>query len=256
VPDDQMGLTVANEVQALREETVAPRNQSDALIALIARAASDPSMDVAKMQALFDLRQQVYAEEARQGWHDAMNRLQPKLPRISKTGQILTPSGAVRSTYAKIEDIDAACRPLYTAEGFSVRYTTETKDRILYVTCHVSRAGHTESTTMPVPINPGEHGNNAAQGMGVTWAYGRRYSFCAAFNIITVDGDTDGILVQDDPISERQIYDLEDMLRDTGSNTSAFLKYMGVNSLSEITQSNYGRAVSALKQKRRRREGA
>jgi hypothetical protein len=247
----QLEMTVTAEPLVPMVDTA--EEHTDSLLSVIGRAASDPRVDVEKMRALLDMKERVDKETARRGWHEAMARLQPKLPRITKTGAILTNTGAVRSTYAKLEDVDAAIRPLYTAEGFSVFFTTELREKMLLVTCHVSRSGHSETTTMPIPIDPGAHGNNAAQGMGITMSYGKRYAISAAFNIITVDEDRDADQSNTEPITEGQRNQLMDLVISTGANESGFLKYMKVSRYEEITQANFQVAMNALKQKASRK---
>src|SRR4051812_41928358 len=92
-----------------------------AFLELISRAASDPTVDVAKMKELLSMRVEIMAREAEMAFSQAMARLQPRLPRITKHGRICV-NGVVRNTYARIEDIDAVIRPLYSEEGFSISW--------------------------------------------------------------------------------------------------------------------------------------
>lgn len=235
------------------EHGIMPAEQGRrSLLDVLSIAASDPRVDVVKMQAILDMSLQVQREEARRGWHDAMARLQPKLPRITKRGQILSSNGSVRSTYAPIEDIDAECRPLYTAEGFSVFYTTKLLGEVLEVACHVSRSGHTETTTIPIPVEKGSYGNSAAQGMGITRSYGRRIAFCDAFNIITVGEDQDG--KPEAFITEQQQREIEDWMQETNAKLPNVLKFAKVEKLSEIRQgAHFKRVVEALKDRKGQR---
>src|SRR4051812_49412858 len=94
--------------------------QRGSMLSIIARAASDPNVDVAKMQALLDMQRQIMAEQARAEFNEAFSRL--NLPRIPKLGIVDRGSGRGKFPYARWEDIDAKIRPLLAAEGFALSF--------------------------------------------------------------------------------------------------------------------------------------
>lgn len=226
------------------------RQEPASLMEVIARAASDPNVDVAKMQALLDMKYRVEREDARNEFWAAMARLQPQLPRITKAGQILNKDGSVRSTYATYQDIDLALRPMLAAEGFSVFFDTTLKETMLLITARVAhRMGHSETTTIPVPLDKNQY-RSGAQDMGSTISYGKRYALCAAFNIITVDEDDDARTKPTEPIMLYQKNKILDLLIATGANEEKFLAWLECASLEDIRQGEmYERAIDALKRK-------
>jgi len=241
------------------QQADAPTN----FLEVIARAARDPSVDVSKMQALLDMRTQIRREDARQEFWGAMARLQPKLPRITKDGAILNYDKTVKSRYARYEDIDAGLRPLLQEEGFSVFYRTDLRDKVLYVTAVVAHThGHAEETTVPVPIDvsatnsSGKAIRNAAQDMGSTISYGKRYALCAAFNVITVNEDDDAQGEAAKPITEEETRQIEDWLMTLGGTPvvrNAFAGYLqktfSVGAVSELKRGQVAAVINALKSK-------
>lgn len=226
--------------------------ESDAaFMEVIARAAKDPTVDVGKMRELLEMSEKMKAKQAEMAFNQAMARLQPTLPRITKHGRIVV-NGAERSTYAKIEDIDEKIRPLYSAEGFSVSWNTQQNGTSAKITGKLRHiAGHWEPYEITLPVDT-SGSKNAVQGMGSTFQYGKRYLLCGMFNIITIDEDDDGQGEAAQPITEHQVDQIRDMIIHTGANEKKFCEYMDVTDIPEITKGRFAMAMNALKVKARK----
>src|SRR5437773_1043260 len=79
----------------------------ESLLSVIAKAVTNPLVDVEKMERLFALYERNQKEQQRIAYQAAMARLQAQLPQIEKHGRIEV-KGVLRSKFATIEDIDAA----------------------------------------------------------------------------------------------------------------------------------------------------
>ena len=97
-------------------------DQTATIIDTIARAARDSSVDVAKLERLLAIQERLMVDQRRTAYMAALAQLQAELPQIGKAGTITDREGAVRNRYAKLEDIDAAIRPLCAAHGFSFSF--------------------------------------------------------------------------------------------------------------------------------------
>ncbi len=222
------------------------------LLQVIANAVTDPRMDVAKMQALFDLQRQIMAEQRKIEFDEAMTRLQKQIPHIPKHGQ------GKNSRFAKYDDMDVIIRPMYTAEEFSLSFNEESRtDNKITFALEVSRKGHSKFYRLTVSSDTAALNKfdkavrPAIQDDGSTASYARRYLIKLAFNIIEKDEDTDGESLT--PISEDQVRDLEIQLKDTKSDTAGFLRFMGYDKLSEIRVKDLKKAQTAIDEKRRGR---
>ena len=239
---------------ALREDDHGVIPHAGGLLEVIARAAADPRVDVTKIEALLRMQMQVSEKQAELAFSQAMARLQPIMPRITKYGAIIV-GGVTRSTYAKIEDIDAAIRPLYSAEGFSISWNTEPSTAGTTVLGKLRHnQGHSEAYRITL-ANDTSGSKNATQGSGSTFQYGKRYLLCAMFNIITIDEDDDAAGESVKPITEEQVRTIEDHQQAANMNPASktkFLEYMEVSALSEITKGNFDKAINALKVKARK----
>lgn len=221
------------------------------LLTAIARSASDPGVDVVKMQALYEMHKDMLREQHRIEFDEAMARLQAKLPQFDKFGK------AKNSKFAKLEDIDTIVRPLLNAEDFSIVCSEEsrTETTVTFVLT-ISKGGHDRTVRGTFSIDRAAKNSQGAsirpaiQDDGSTMSYARRYLLKLALNIIETDADNDGNPTE--KISAEQARDIETAIADTGSNKEKFLKLIaGVDSVSSILARDYKRVMNALEEKAR-----
>jgi hypothetical protein len=222
-------------VQASRTEM---QREEDVFTDGLLRAAADPNCDVEKLERLMAMKERGDAQRRRTAFMAAMARLQAELPQVTKSGAIMNAGGpgkaaTVRNTYAKIEDIDVAVRPLCTAEGFSFSLDAKAVPGGTEYTSTMShREGHAETRTLILPPDSGG-GRSAAQCVGSNLAYARRYLLMMHLNLVTRDIDNDG---QGEPelITPEQVDELRAALKKTGRNEARLLLFLKVGSLDEI----------------------
>lgn len=166
--------------------------RSAGLITQIERIASDPNVDINKLEALWGMQKEEQGRQAKMAYNGAMSAMQSVMPIIKKSGLILDNSKNVRSKYAKYEDVIAAVQPLLITYGFSVSFKTEFNNSCLQVTGVVSHAqGHEESTIMTLPFDD-SGAKNKVQAIGSSVSYGKRYCLCMLLNIAASGEDDDG----------------------------------------------------------------
>jgi hypothetical protein len=233
----------------------APEPQS--LLPAIIALSKDGGVDVTKLEALLQMQERLEARQAQAEFNAAFARVSAQMPRIKKTGEILhpvnknQPDGPKRkiSNYAKLEDIDAAIRPILDAEGFALSFDTEQRigdgGGLIVTATLLHTAGHSRSASIPVPLDTSGAKNNI-QGYGSALSYGRRYALCAVLNIVTEGEDDDGQRGGMEFIDAQAVKQLNDLLIKTNSNFDAFCEVMEVRGLTEITVENYPRAVNAV----------
>lgn len=167
----------------------------NSIVNIIARAASDPSVDVEKLQALLAMQERVVERQNKLAFDRAMVEAQSEIGPVARDAD----NEHTRSRYARLEAIDTAIRPIYTGHGFSVRFKTGTPTipGAVCVVCVVShRDGHSEEFPLEAPPdNVGSKGTinkPGVQAYGSTVTYLRRYSTLMAFNVVlTNDPDDD-----------------------------------------------------------------
>src|SRR5262245_45543401 len=113
----------------------------DSMMALIERAASDPSFDVQKMVALVEMRDRQLDRAAEEGFNEAMAKAQSAMDPIRRDAS----NPQTKSKYASFEALDRALRPIYTEHGFALSWNegTSPKPDHVRVICYVSRGRFT-----------------------------------------------------------------------------------------------------------------
>ena len=164
------------------------------MLSVISRAASDPSVDIEKLERLMAMKERMDAKEAETAFAAALARVQAKMGRIG-TDALNKQTGSRYATYGAL---DKALRPLYTEEGFSLSFGTEpAPDGMVGVVCYVShQAGHTREYRAQVPSDgKGLKGNSmmtSTHAFGSGTSYGMRYLLKMVFNVAVGEEDDDG----------------------------------------------------------------
>lgn len=201
------------------------------VLSAVIAAASDPSVDVAKMRELLGLQKELMAMQAEQQFVEAFDRLSMKLPRVKRNGTVEyrnKQTGALEKSFnfAKWEDIDTAIRPLLQQEGFVLSFDTAPRQGDgggIIVTGTLSHiGGHRRTASIPLALD-GSGGKNSIQGMGSTFSYGKRYTATALLNIVTESEDDDGVRGGKRFIQPEAAEELRALLLDVGRQEGPFL---------------------------------
>lgn len=230
----------------MTEALATQQDENTALMQVIARAASDPAVDIEKMERLLQMQERVMARAAQTAFSADFSMMQTEMPTITKEGEIKV-QDQVRSKYARFEDINEAIKPVMQKYGFSISFKVQTHDNKIDVTgILMHRLGHREETTMTLSSDT-SGSKNSVQAMGSSVSYGKRYTLMALLNITSKGEDTDGVVF----ISEEQALTLDTMISDPTYKTdrAKFLNYYRVPSLAQLPFKEYANAVAALNKK-------
>ena len=190
-----MNAVTTTEVHEIQAQQRAPQNDTAAVMSLITRAASDPTVDIDKLERLMQLHQTMGAQQAEANFNAAMSRAQSEMAPIS--ADATNPQTA--SQYATYAKLDRVLRPIYTGHGFALSFDSGdgAPEGHIRIIAHVSHsAGHTRKYKLDMPTDgKGIKGNSMmtqthAMGSGVT--YGQRYLLKMIFNVAIGTDDNDG----------------------------------------------------------------
>ncbi len=179
---------------ATRPDTLPAQLDPQALIS----KAIEAGAGIDTMERLFALAKEMRGVMAREAWYAAMAEFQEKCPAIKKTATARMKGYSY--TFAPLDEICSTVQPVMGPLGLSMRWTTPTieGDKVT-VACVIShRLGHFESSgdvVMPVMAatqrsdGSGEGGANAAQRVGISLTYAKRYSLLGILGMAPEDDD-------------------------------------------------------------------
>ncbi len=174
---------------------VVPASESAMMIQMIQRAAADPAVDVDKMERLMQMHERFVDRQAAAAFNAAMVKAQQDIKPVARRAF----NAQTSSRYAKLEDIDEAVSPIYTAAGFSLSFGSadSTLAGHLRVVCDVMHEqGHTKQYQMDLPLDAagiaGKVNKTGVHAHGSTHSYARRYLTMNIFNVVMCDEDNDG----------------------------------------------------------------
>lgn len=255
-----------------------PLSETAALLAVIERAARDPSVDLDKMERLFAMHERVLERSAREAFARAFSEMVPHLPVINRTGGITVysrdardhaaknngeyPPGArpIQNTpYATMDDILEGVNPILAAHGFSIRFEYETvptgdsfRVRTRGILLH--REGHSEKAETPPLLQDSSGSKNGVQGVGSSMTYGRRYALRALLPIVShapQDRDDDGRAAgSGSTITAEQEETLRREIMDTDASLPKFLSGFGIETLADLPAKRFQEAMNVFADRR------
>lgn len=248
-----------NEMELLAQSESAPlaRNEpmpiGKLLEGIIDRGVTE--QNVKAVEALIGLKERMDAKQAEKDFAAAFSALQADLPIITATSTIPN-----RGKYEKFEDIMRVVKPLCTKHGFSTKFSQESQENRITVTCKVSHiGGHTETNSFAVRVaSRGSDQETQADLKAATTA--KRLALCHAFNIIiqqdvhmddsdaTIEGDLDSKL------SDDQYEHVKQRCEEVGADMVGFLRLFGIAKLSDMPAQDYARALRALDMKEKKNQ--
>lgn len=243
--------------QPVTVDSVKDRSPEPNLEQFIMRAASDASFDVSKLERLIALQERSQAAQRRERFYDALALAQAEMPQLDQNGCIDYGAGKGKINYARIEDIDAQIRPIYSRAGFSVSWNSKPvmEGKMLWVEGTFSCHGHNETREMTGPVD-NSGGKQPIQAVASTVAYLKRHVLKMFFNLIERGKDLDGAKVRDLlPITQTQADDINTRLNDCGADVARFKKLFAIEKLADLKAGQLKEVYVQIEKKEREKAG-
>ena len=245
-------MTEIETIEQPEPQAVAPLSESASMLALIERAARDPSVDIDKMERLFQMHERVEGRHAEAAFNTAMAAAQSKIGPVIKNKKN-THTG---SEYADLYAIADAALPVAHEHGFGLSFSEcpPTVSGCMGIACEVTHSGgHSKRYTYNIPLDKagsqGKVNKTDTQAYGSTMTYGRRYATCGVFNIAITDKDGNKAAQNNEPLNDEQELFIRTQIDATKTDINAFLRYIESESISDIPQSRFPRAKAMLAKK-------
>lgn len=241
-----------------------PVDSSAALIAMIDRMVKDTSIDPERVERFFAMYERAQSQSAKMAYLTALAEMQPELPVINKAGSIDrkakdesgTKQSAKPTKYAKWEDVVEQISQVLAKHGFSLsfRVAQPTPDRVVVTAVLGHAAGHSEDTSISLPMDATGAKNNV-QGWGSSVSYGKRYTAFALLNIVARGEDDDGVAagsVAPSPVTEQELSEFRKALAAKRVAEGAVCEMYSVESLEDLTRKQFSDAVKRLEKAKAR----
>lgn len=226
---------------------------------IIENAATNPEVDVDKLQKLMEMQIAIMDRAAKMQFNAAMAVVQSAVPPVVADKVNLH----TKSKYPSLENVQTSIKDIYLANGFTCTFAEgdAPKDGMLDVVGTVRHAGgHTEVfhrySTADTSGPSGTRNKTDVQGSQSTVTYLTRRLLCAIFGVVILGEDKDGnksYVV----ITETQAADLRalaDEVKNEGETAADVIKklctYMKIDTLESLPAKSYQSAISAFEKRR------
>lgn len=159
------------------------------------RLASDPTVDVDKLERLMQMYERATARVAEEHFNSALSQAQTKMRPIAADAE----NPQTRSKYASYAALDRALRPVYTEFGFGVSFDTGDSPlpehvRVLAYVTHRGGFARTYHVDMPADGKGARGGDvmTKTHATGAAMSYGMRYLQKMIWNVAVGEDDRDG----------------------------------------------------------------
>jgi len=229
-----------------QEETLpVPASETNAIMALIERAATSSDVDVDKLDKLLSVKERWDAQQAKREYDQAMSLFRSKAPTIARKAQ------GHNSKYARLSDAIEQIKPALLDCGLSHSWRTEQSEGWITVTCVVTHVGgHSEKTSLSSPPDA-SGGKNNIQAIASTVSYLERYTLFAILGLSSAEMDDDGAGSDNTPVTDEEAARLRDELEAVGGDEKAFCTYMKVESLEQIPARKFESALKTIQRKKK-----
>ena len=221
---------------------------------LLIRTAVEKGYDPAFISQLMDLQERNDKRIAEQAYVKSMANFKKNPPKIDKDRHVQydTQKGRVDYRHASLANVTEKISSALGENGLSASWKTEQENGVIKVTCSITHElGHGESTSLSGAADL-TGSKNPIQAVGSTISYLQRYTLLALTGLATHDMDDDGKGSDPPPegsndfISEAQLATLVKKVKESKINEKAFLKSLGVETLSELPVSKFNNALIPL----------
>jgi hypothetical protein len=235
-----------NSVAKVERQELATTSENAAMVSMFERMASDPNVDVDKLERLMQMRERAIERQAKEQFDAAMSQMQPDLPTIGERG-----NAAGRYTYALWEDINTAIKPVLMRHGFALTFRTDFANGITVTGVLSHRGGHREETSITLPADK-SGSKNDVQAVASSVSYGKRYTAGALLNLTSHGEDDDAYRAVQETVNDEQLAKLNEWMEATDSDPAAFCRAFKVDSVANLPAKDYQRAVAMFQAKQKK----
>lgn len=213
------------------------------------QVAIEKGMDPDKLGKLMDLAERWQLAQSKTEFSAAITKFQGMCPPITKKRK------ADRFEFASFDDIMRSASPVLAECGIGVSFTSPFTQGRYEIVCRLRVGGYHEDYPFSAPLP--DLGKIASflklsepQAFGFVLSYYKRYSLCAALNIVVTDEDSDAAVgVGMANITPEQVEEIKAMMAEKNVNEKKFFEWAKVERVEDITQANHPKVMDTLRRR-------
>jgi hypothetical protein len=223
---------------------------NDGALSIVARMVSSgiPKESIDQMVALIEWDD---ARKAKMAFNAAFALAKGKFKQAKKSGHNLH----LKAKYSLLEDYDDASRDALSEHGLSWRHVPRMEGNNLCVRCILAhQAGHTEEAELSADAHSMvNNAVNKLQSEGIVLMYLKRMTLSSMLGLVSdSEFDNDGNGGKEaERIDQKQLADMKALIEEVKANVPAFLKYLKVEKLEDLSKRAYPDAIKMLEAKRK-----
>jgi hypothetical protein len=232
---------------------IAPRNESEAILALFDRALASDGGSVDGLTKLVDLYDRMQRRKAELAFSLAFAEFQSSCPSVERTSEakIAKRDGTeFRYTYADLEEIVDTVKPHLARHGFSFSFDSSTEKETLTCYCTLRHAeGHNVRAQFTLPT-ASPAGMSDQQKVAAAMTFAKRQVLISVLGLSLTEPDPDRV-VDPTPVSDEQLATIEALIEETKSNRSRFCARFNIDRVMNLRAAQFNEAIVLLEKQRK-----
>jgi hypothetical protein len=223
-----------------------------ALVEIVKRTDIDPD----RLEKFLSLQVQMENRQAERAYYAALASFQGECPAIEKNKKVsfVSKSGSTtKYDYTPIEEIVRVIKPFLQKYGLGYSFDvkkSETPGLVNIITTISHKDGFKKEHSYESEELHDDTRMGTIQRRKAALTFNKRASLENALGLVTVGEDDNAQAMSSNDVTRSQLEEIEKLVISTKSNKEAFLKYLKVEKLEDLTEYEAGKALIALKQKR------
>lgn len=244
----------ASPIEGSSQSALAVNSESATLMHVIEKISQMPELDMDRVERLFQMHEKMVDRQAETVYNESMSKAQMEMGAVV-ANKI---NDHTKSSFANLEAVHSACKPIWTKHGFSVSTTLSPSEQNNYilVSCEVRHAGgfkqvYKNDWPLDLAGAQGKVNKTPIQAMGSTASYARRYTELMIFDIAIKHEDNDGNQTKPamKTLTNAQVANLRKAMDVAGVDDAYVCKMAQIDRIEELQQGRLSGAINHLKKK-------
>jgi len=204
------------------------------------------------LERLLALQERWEHNQASKAFDDAIAAARADIPPIKKNKTVSFGAGKTAYAHEDLAEIERTILHILSKHGINYRFKTTVTDKMIIVTCILSKGGYREENSLPGPADT-SGSKNPIQAIGSTVTYLQRYTLKAALGLsASEDDDATSVKVNGNGnghLSPAERNELDMLLEDADADSDAIrglCTVLGVQSLDDLRPRHLPRAKQEI----------